>query len=356
MISGTTPPNDNRAYREVLRTLDSTQRLRVSATGIGHPFDADLRAAATNAQVRFQRLVADLAARLSTVALESVDEAIIDTLRQTGEALQLECAVLWQRDPGDGKAVPVHAWVQATCIWSPEPVSLATIPSLAASIKAGEPCCFATVDDLPERDREALRRCGLRSGAVVPVHAAGEQGMHSALAFASTTREQVWTSAVVERLRLVAGVVGQALARKASHLALQKANDEIRQLRDRLGSDQVEHRRDFTPPRTSVPAVASDSAAMREVFGQLEQVAPTPATVLLLGETGSGKEVMAQAIHAMSPRHHRPMIRVSCAAIPTALIAARSRSRWMSASLPPPTATSKTRCVTRRFVKTCSIV
>ena len=56
------------------------------------------------------------------------------------------------------------------------------------------------------------------------------------------------------------------------------------------------------------------------MLAQLEQVAPTPATVLLLGETGSGKEVMAQAIHDSSPRHHRPMIRVSCAAIPTALI------------------------------------
>ena len=56
------------------------------------------------------------------------------------------------------------------------------------------------------------------------------------------------------------------------------------------------------------------------MLAQIEQVAPTPATVLLLGETGTGKEVMAQAIHDLSPRHQRPMIRVSCAAIPTALI------------------------------------
>ena len=49
-------------------------------------------------------------------------------------------------------------------------------------------------------------------------------------------------------------------------------------------------------------------------------MAPTPATVLLLGETGTGKEVMAQAIHDASPRIARPIIRVSCAAIPTALI------------------------------------
>ena len=53
---------------------------------------------------------------------------------------------------------------------------------------------------------------------------------------------------------------------------------------------------------------------------QVEQVAPTPATVLLLGETGVGKEVMAHAIHDLSPRRDKEMVRVSCAAIPTALI------------------------------------
>jgi formate hydrogenlyase transcriptional activator len=71
--------------------------------------------------------------------------------------------------------------------------------------------------------------------------------------------------------------------------------------------------------RTSRPIV-SESVGIQRVLTQIEQVAPTPATVLLLGETGTGKEVMAQAIHDLSPRHQRQMIRVSCAAIPTALI------------------------------------
>ena len=63
-----------------------------------------------------------------------------------------------------------------------------------------------------------------------------------------------------------------------------------------------------------------ESAAIEQVMAHIQQVAPTPATVLLLGETGTGKEVMAQTIHHLSPRRHRRMISVSCAAIPTALI------------------------------------
>ncbi len=59
---------------------------------------------------------------------------------------------------------------------------------------------------------------------------------------------------------------------------------------------------------------------MRRILEQMQQVAPTPASVLIVGETGTGKERLATAIHEASPRKDRPMIRVNCAAIPAALI------------------------------------
>jgi formate hydrogenlyase transcriptional activator len=319
MISAPNRPDDRAARRRLLLTAGTTRQLVASIPGITRHGDGDLRTVVIQPPAGFQKLVADLATHLSAIPPDAVDRTIADSLRQTGEALQLECAVLWQRKPDDSTAIPLHAWIQEACAWSPEPVPLATLPAVIARLDAGETCCFRTVEDLPERDREVFRRCGFRSGVVVPVPSS-EQGTATALAFASTTREQAWTPAVVERLRLVAGVMGQALARKASHLALQKAQDEIRELRDRLACEQVEHRREVKMSRTSLPSVAFDSVPMRQVLAQLEQVAPTPATVLLLGETGSGKELMAQAIHDMSPRYQRPMIKVSCAAIPTALI------------------------------------
>lgn len=66
--------------------------------------------------------------------------------------------------------------------------------------------------------------------------------------------------------------------------------------------------------------IVGQSEAIRRVLNQVQQVAVTDATVLLLGETGTGKELFATAIHEQSVRHAREMVRVSCAAIPSTLI------------------------------------
>src|SRR2546427_9802994 len=74
---------------------------------------------------------------------------------------------------------------------------------------------------------------------------------------------------------------------------------------------------------SSLPAqrnIAGSSVALRHVLHQVEIVAPTGATVLLLGETGTGKELVARAIHDASGRGHRPFIKVNCAAIPSGLL------------------------------------
>jgi transcriptional regulator with GAF, ATPase, and Fis domain len=134
----------------------------------------------------------------------------------------------------------------------------------------------------------------------------------------SMAREHEMTPAVLEPLRLLTSVVRQALARYDSHAALQTAQDEIRMLRERLGSEQGFLRREIRVRGSRI--IVSESRAIKSVLAQVEQVARTPATVLLFGETGSGKEVFAQAIHELSSRYQRPMIKVSCGAIPASLI------------------------------------
>jgi formate hydrogenlyase transcriptional activator len=92
----------------------------------------------------------------------------------------------------------------------------------------------------------------------------------------------------------------------------------VQDLRER---DRLENVDEEVPDiKHNFEEIIGSSAAMKRVMGQVEVVAPTDATVLILGETGTGKELIARAIHRMSPRKDRPFITMNCAAIPTGLL------------------------------------
>jgi hypothetical protein len=231
--------------------VDITERLNLEAR----------LAAAANAHLGFERLVADVAVRLGVVDPDALDDAIADGLRQIGEALQLDCAMLWRWPTGDANARPRPHWVQSPYP-PPESLPMASIPFVASRLKAGESCCFATPDDLPKPDREACRRHGL-SGPSCSGASGRRRAILSALVLGSMTREQEWAPAIVERLRLIAAVMSQAFARQASHCELQHALDEIRRLRDRSVGENAELRREVKGLRTSRPIVSESAVIQR---------------------------------------------------------------------------------------------
>ncbi|HVT91879.1 MAG TPA: sigma 54-interacting transcriptional regulator [Bryobacteraceae bacterium] len=98
------------------------------------------------------------------------------------------------------------------------------------------------------------------------------------------------------------------------------ANEELRKLRDRLEAENIALRTVLgqTP---WFDDIAGSSTALRQVLQGIDQVAGTDATVLITGETGTGKELVARAIHRHSPRVQGPLIKVNCAAIPETLLA-----------------------------------
>ncbi len=114
------------------------------------------------------------------------------------------------------------------------------------------------------------------------------------------------------------GICFDITDRKMGEERLQLALDEATRLRDQL-QQKNGHLRETTTSAASAQIVGR-SAVIRRALAQVEQVAPTPSTVLLLGETGTGKGRFAAAIHALSPRRGRPMVHVNCSAIPHTLI------------------------------------
>ena len=94
---------------------------------------------------------------------------------------------------------------------------------------------------------------------------------------------------------------------------------EIEQLKDKLAEENL-YLEDEIRSERNFGDVIGDSPAFRKALRQTETVAPTDATVLILGETGTGKELIARSVHELSPRKNRTFARLNCAAIPTGLL------------------------------------
>src|SRR5713101_3148441 len=94
---------------------------------------------------------------------------------------------------------------------------------------------------------------------------------------------------------------------------------EIRELKEQLSKGKL-YLEDEIRTEMNFAQIVGKSASLRRVLKQVETVAPTDSTVLIYGETGTGKELIARAIHDLSPRRSKPFVKLNCAAIPTGLL------------------------------------
>lgn len=116
------------------------------------------------------------------------------------------------------------------------------------------------------------------------------------------------------------GTVTDVTTQRNSRVKLEAAFEEIKILRDQLAKENLALREDINTVSMFEDIVGS-SEPLRRVLAQVAKVAETDSTVLILGETGTGKELIARAIHRRSKRATRAFIRVNCAAIPPTLVA-----------------------------------
>jgi PAS domain S-box-containing protein len=110
--------------------------------------------------------------------------------------------------------------------------------------------------------------------------------------------------------------LGTAMDVTATKLAIQ----EIQELKDKLFKENIAFKEEIEQS-SMFEEIVGTSQPLRRVLAHIEKVAPTESTVLITGETGTGKELIARAVHKRSARADRPFIRVNCAAIPQSLVA-----------------------------------
>ena len=281
-------------------------------------------------QLNFETLLVNISARFVNLPADRIDGEIEDALRRICEYLDLDRATLWQVDAGESGMLLLTHFHQIPGIQQPAKRMIARnfFPWTSRKVLGGETLVISKMTDLPpeaDRDRESFRLYGARSNVLVPL-SVGEEPVFGLLSFAVTRRERGWPKTVVEKFQLITQVFANALTRKQADIERKRMEgqllerlQEIEALKQRLERENI-YLRDEVRHLVEHADIVGKSTAMKKVLAEAEQVAGTDSTVLLLGETGTGKELLARAIHRMSLRKDRPLITVNCAVLPPTLI------------------------------------
>jgi transcriptional regulator with GAF, ATPase, and Fis domain len=285
--------------------------------------ETDLRNALED-RLKFETLLADLSARFINLPADQVDGAIEDAQRRIVETLGLDRTSLFQFVEQDSRMLLTHFWVRTGLQPNPQGLSATErFPWVFEKVvMKREILRFSSLDELPPeaaRDVESLRKVGQKSNITIPLVAEGK--VFGGLAFGTVQEERQWSDDLVARLRVVADIFASTLARMRSEESLRHALEEVRRLKDQLQREVV-YLQEEVEALHGHAGITGKSSTLRGVLAQVDRVAPTDATVLLLGETGTGKELLAETIHARSRRKARVMIKVNCAALSPTLIEA----------------------------------
>jgi formate hydrogenlyase transcriptional activator len=274
-------------------------------------------------QLRFETLLSELSARFVNLPADRIDSDIENAQRRICELLDVDRSTLWQVYEGEPETMLLTHFHQPPYIKTPPDRMNARdfFPWTTQKVLGGETVIISKITDLPAeagRDRESFRAYDSKSAVFVPL-SVGEGPVFGLLGFAVLREERNWPETVVMGFKLIAQVFANALERKQMEQKLREHLHEIEKLKQRLETENI-YLHEEIRLLVENTNIVGQSVAMKRVLAQAEQVAQTDSTVLLLGETGTGKELLARTIHSMSLRKDRPLVTVNCASLPPTLI------------------------------------
>lgn len=178
-------------------------------------------------------------------------------------------------------------------------------------LKTQQPLVFSSLAQANAWPRylERIKPLGATSICILPLTTA--RNRLGTLVFASD-QEGAYESVDLEFLQLVAKQVAVAFENAL-------AFDRIQELKEKLEKEKVYLEEEIRTDN-NFEEIVGESPTLRRVLKQVETVAPTSSTVLIIGETGTGKELIARALHQLSPSRDRTFVKLNCAAIPSGLL------------------------------------
>jgi transcriptional regulator with GAF, ATPase, and Fis domain len=263
-------------------------------------------------------LVRELSSDFNQLTGEAILTNVSPALQRIGRTSGADLCCLVEFDAA-GAVHAQHVWTPAGTPLSKPELDAEHMPWMSQCLARGEQVTILRAEALPIaawRDRSHFQRLGLRSALAIP---AAVQGRVVCALFIGGFSDRAWTQPLADRLRLIAEILASALQRRRDEKALQANLAEIDRLNSTLKND-VLYLQEEIKTCMDFHEIVGDSELLRQALERVRQVAPVNSTVLLLGETGTGKELFARAVHERSLRRTRPFIRVNCAALPPTLI------------------------------------
>jgi len=272
------------------------------------------------ARLRFETFLSDLSASFVNRPAQEVDREIETSLEKIIDILDVDLCSLLEFTADKTSLERIHSAARDGAHKKLPPLSSWDFPWTLQQMLSGEMVVVEHFTDLPvaaTNEKKYALREGLKSALTLPLMIGGEP--LGALDIAAYSVEKRWPQELLQRLRLVCELYANALVRKRKEEELEQALDEIRGLKEQLQADYT-YLREEIKLEHNFDEIIGQSDVLRHVLHKVEQVAPTNTTVLIQGETGTGKELVARAIHHASPRKERPLVKVNCATLPPTLI------------------------------------
>jgi formate hydrogenlyase transcriptional activator len=285
-----------------------------SSEGIRHKMDSAAHTAmSTEGECRHQKEWLELLLNLTTKITSSLDlrEVLRAIAANIREVIHADAVVVSLPDAASGKSRVIAVDFPHGKGAVREEVTVTLSPANKKAIDTLKPVVISTREreELAAEAYEIATAEGIKAICLIPLVNRGR--VLGTLSISRTTE----TPFVPEDVDFLSRASGQIAIAIENALAYR----EISELKDKLAQEKLYLEEEFRS-EMGFEQIIGSSAALKHVLQQVETVAPSDSTVLLLGETGTGKELIARAIHDRSRRKQRTLVKLNCAAIPTGLL------------------------------------
>ncbi|WP_459917745.1 sigma-54-dependent Fis family transcriptional regulator [Desulfocicer niacini] len=278
------------------------------------------RVGAVEERLRFETMLAELSTRFINLEATKIDTEIVCSLKQIVEILRIDRSSVAEFNSDKTKLRVTHAYAAPGVPRMPDIVINKQLPWYKKMLYNGRALVIDSPDDLPDEawaEKAHFSQNKIKSSVLIPLAVAGT--FLGVLGFVSVLSHQQWNDKLLQRFNLLGQVFANALMRKRAEEKLYRAFAEINQLKEHLEAENTFLKEEINLQHAHGEFIGQ-GPSINKVLAQVEQVAVTDSTVLILGETGTGKELLAQAIHNLSRCKNRTMITLNCAALPSNLV------------------------------------